>query len=86
MIYRGVIARSLIIGAAIPILVGVLLAAVIGTGLSAFLLNLLGEAWQPGWAALGLYAAAAVLTVALTTLALLPIVVRLTRLDAIRTG
>ena len=83
---RGVIARSLFIGAGIPILVGVLLAAVIGTGLSAFLLTLLGEAWQLDWVALALYAAAAVFTVALTTLALLPVVGRLTRLDAIRTG
>ncbi len=83
---RGVIARSLIIGAGIPILVGVLLAAVVGTGLSAFLLTLLGESWQPDWTGLGLYAAATVLTVAVTTLALLPLVGRLTRLDAIRTG
>ena len=74
------------IGAGIPILVGVLLAAVVGTGLSAFLLTLIGESWQPDWAALGLYAAATVLTVAVTTLAVLPLVGRLTRLDAIRTG
>ena len=74
------------IGAGIPILVGVLLAAIVGTGLSAFLLTLIGESWQPDWAALGLYAAGTVLTVAVTTLAVLPLVARLTRLDAIRTG
>ena len=83
---RGVIARSLMIGTAIPILVGVLLAALVGTGLSAFLLTLIDETWRPDWALLGLFAAGAVLTVAVTTLTVSPLVARLTRLDEIRTG
>ena len=83
---RGVIARSLMIGMGIPILAGVLLAAAVGTGLSAFLLTLIDETWRPDWALLGLYAAGTVLIVAVTTLAVVPLVARLTRLDAIRTG
>ena len=83
---RGVIARSLMIGAGIPIGIGVLLAVAVGTGLSAFLLTLIGESWRADWALLGTYAAATIGTVVVTTLAVVPLVARFTRLGAIRTG
>lgn len=70
----------------IPILVGVLLAAVVDAGLSEFLLTLLGERWQPNWTVLGLSAAVTVLTVAATARLMMPVMAGLTLLDAIRSG
>lgn len=83
---RGVIARSLMIGGGVPILVGVSPAAAVGSGGFAFLLMLFGASWQRNGALLGLYAAGAVRIVAVPTLAVRSMVARLTRLDAIRTG
>jgi len=83
---RSLIARSLIIGAAIPLLVGVVLADIVGCALALFLLELIGQPWGIDVAAVAVYSGVAVLVVMVTTVAVLPVVARLTRPDAIRTG
>ena len=80
------IARSLIIGSGIPILVGVLLAAVVGTGLSAFLLTLLGKPGNRNGSPSVCTRQPPCSPSSSAPWALLPLVSRLTRLDAIRTG
>jgi hypothetical protein len=83
---RSLITRSLIIGAAIPLLAGVALADIVGCALALFLLELIGQPWGIDWAAVAAYSTVAVLVVMLATLAVLPLVTRLTRPDGIRTG
>jgi hypothetical protein len=83
---RRVIANSLVIGGIVPILVGVALAAFVGSALSAFLFVLVGHAWQANWAMLAASSATAVLLVGLSCVAVLPLLTVLTRPDAVRTG
>ena len=83
---RRMIARSLVISGIIPILLGVALAAVVGSVLSAFLFVLVGHGWQADWAMLAASSAAAVVLVGLTCVAVLPLLTVLTRPDAVRTG
>jgi hypothetical protein len=83
---RSLITRSLIIGAAIPLLAGVALADIVGCALALFLLELIGQPWGIDWAAVAAYSGVSVLVVMLTTVAVLPMVARLTRPDGIRTG
>jgi hypothetical protein len=83
---RSLITRSLIIGAAIPLLAGVALADIVGCALALFLLELIGQPWGIDWAAVATYSGVCVLVVMLTTVAVLPMVARLTRPDGIRTG
>ncbi|MGS0686447.1 FtsX-like permease family protein [Nakamurella sp. GG22] len=82
---RAVITRSLMIGATIPVLVGVGLAVVIGGGLSAFLLTLTQQGGHLPWTSIAAYATAAVSLVVIATLPIALLVPRIVRPEAIRT-
>ncbi len=83
---RRVLAGSLLIGAAIPILLGIVLAVLVGSGLAAYLLVLSEAQVRLDWTTFAGYSSTAFLLVMLATLPGVAAISRLTRLEGIRTG
>ncbi len=83
---RSVITRSLILGASIPLVAGVVLAVIIGSGLAMFLADLFGGPGGLDWGVVVGFSGLTILAVMATTVAVLPLVDRYTRLEDLRTG
>lgn len=82
---RAVLARSLMIGAALPVLVGTVLSVAAGLALAWFLGTLLDEPFDPDVGLIVLFSGAAILVILLVTAATLPALRRLTRPESLRT-
>lgn len=82
---RAVLARSLMIGAALPVLVGTVLSVAAGLALAWFLGTLLDEPFDPDVGLILLFSGAAILVILLVTSATLPALRRLTRPESLRT-
>lgn len=82
---RAVLARSLMIGAALPVLVGTVLSVAAGLALAWFLGTLLDEPFEPDVGLILLFSGAAILVILLVTAATLPALRRLTRPESLRT-
>jgi len=84
-VQRGVLARSLLWQVALPIALGVLVAAATGIGLAALILRLTEETLSIDWAGVGLLSGGAALLSVLVTAMTLPFLRSATRLTSLRT-
>ncbi|MGH3762291.1 FtsX-like permease family protein [Actinophytocola sp.] len=82
---RGVLARSLLWQVALPIVLGVLVAVLVGVGLAWLLVRLSSDPLMIDWVGVGLLSAAATVLALLVTAMTLPFLRSATRLTSLRT-
>jgi predicted lysophospholipase L1 biosynthesis ABC-type transport system permease subunit len=82
---RSTLSWSVLWQTAVPVLLGLVLAVVAGTGLGALLLTLVGEPVRLDWSSVGASCGVAALVVLLVTALSLPALWRLVRPEALRT-
>jgi hypothetical protein len=82
---RATLAWSVLWQAAMPVVLGTVVAAGLGTALGAVLLAIAGEPATADWAAIGVGSGAAVAVALLVTLLAMPVLWRLMRPDGLRT-
>lgn len=83
---RGVLARSLVMGAAVPMAIGVVMAAVVGNLLALAFLAVFGEPPAVDLTVTAVSAIAALGAVVVITAAVVPVLYRVTRITSVRTS
>jgi hypothetical protein len=81
---RGVLARSVLWQAAVPIVLGLAVSVSVGLALAALLLRIGGQPFSTDWAAVAAMTGAGAAVIALVTLATLPALSRLMRPEGLR--